>query len=104
MGAVVAAADAEGAARDDGVIGALVCAHTGAPSTSAAARAVPLKRCFMTIDPPGGIPQGCGKLEEGCRLPSQHPFVAEGLYLHHPALKRRKKLSVPRAGSQTSIL
>jgi hypothetical protein len=68
MGAMGAAADADGAARDDGVIGALVCAHTGAASTSAAARAVPLKRCFMTIDPPGESHRVCGKLEEG--LPS----------------------------------
>jgi hypothetical protein len=104
MGAVVAAADAEGAARDDGVIGALVCAHTGAASTSAAARAVPLKRCFMTIDPPGESHRVAGSWKKGCRLPPQHPFVAEGLYLHHPALKRRKKLSVPGAGSQTSLL
>jgi len=104
MGAMGAAADADGAARDDGVIGALVCAHAGAASTSAAARAVPLKRCFMTIDPPGESHRVCGKLEKGCRVPIQHPFVAEGLYLHHPALKRRIKLSVPRARAQTSIL
>src|SRR5207248_10860616 len=71
MGAMGAAADADGAARDDGVIGALVCAHTGAASTSAAARAVPLKRCFMTIDPPGESHRVCGKLEEG--LPSANP-------------------------------
>ena len=41
-----ASVDADGVGVD-GLIGALVCAHTGAAITRAAARAVPLNRCFM---------------------------------------------------------
>jgi hypothetical protein len=46
IGAIGAAADAAGAVEER-VIVELVCAQTGATNTNAAARAVPLKRCFI---------------------------------------------------------
>jgi len=44
-----AAVEAAAGARDDGVIGAPVCAQTGAAIASAAAIATPFKRCFMPL-------------------------------------------------------
>src|ERR1051326_7348294 len=44
-----AAVEAAAGARDDGVIGAPVCAQTGAAIASAAAIATPFKRCFIPL-------------------------------------------------------
>src|SRR5438477_5467193 len=51
IGAAGAGADAAGAAgaRDEGVIGAAVCAQTGAAIARAATTATPFKRCFMPL-------------------------------------------------------
>src|SRR5712671_5380817 len=43
------AAGAAAGARDDGVMGAAVCAHTGAAIARAATTATPFKRCFMPL-------------------------------------------------------
>ena len=44
-----AAVEAAAGARDDGVIGAPLCAQTGAAIARAAAIATPFKRCFMPL-------------------------------------------------------
>src|SRR6266550_7458337 len=63
----------------EGFIGvALVCAHTGAAITRAAAMAVPLNRCFIASSP---------ELDYGCRDPKgdaglPHPASPSGTARH----------------------
>ena len=75
-----AGADAAGAlpagARDEGVIGAPVCAQTGAAIARTAAIATPLKRCFMPLSSVA-VPDGTVRCK-GLAQPESGPSQAPG--------------------------